>query len=83
MPIVGRPETARPPYWTNRALYRLRDCECGGKQDDGNVYTIFVGSNNSFWAIKCRLCGKVSRGRTQEEVTKVWNGHNELERNCN
>lgn len=74
MPIVGRPETARPPYWMNRALYRLRDCECGGKQDDGNVYTIFVGSNDPHWVIRCRLCRKIARGATQKDATEAWNG---------
>ena len=74
MPIVGRPTPPKPPYWAFRAKYKLRDCPCGGRQDDGDVYTIYVGANYSFWVVKCRCCGRIIRGNTQEEATRNWNG---------
>lgn len=74
MPIVGRPQPPKPPYWAYRARYKLRDCECGGKQDNGDMHTLFVGGKVVFWAVKCRRCGKVVRGETQEDATRKWNG---------
>ena len=74
MPIVGKPTKPKPPYWAYRAKYKLRDCECGSRQSEGDIYTVYVGANYSFWVVKCRCCGRIIRGDSQEEATKNWNG---------
>lgn len=76
MGIVGSDVYKNRPFWLNKPRYPLRDCSCGATQAEHDVYTIYVGPGHlpGFWVVKCRQCGKIVKGVTQEEATELWNG---------
>lgn len=75
MGIVGQNRPNRP-FWTNEPLYDLNDCGCGASQyPNRDVYTVYVGpgQGRGFWVVKCRLCGRTVKGKTQAFATEKWN----------
>ena len=70
--ILYERNTAPIPWGVPK--YKLNDCKCGAKQDNHDVYTLYVGAgSNGAWYVRCKKCGAVIGNTSEEVAVDMWN----------